>query len=206
MKKIYMLLAAVLLMVMTGCGGGGDTAQAPPSKLKAITVFYLNGVVGTIDETGKTIAVTMPYGTDVTSLVAMFMTTGASVKVDTTVQKSETTVNNFSIPVDYTVTAADGSSVTYTVTVTVAPVKPRAFTAFSLNGVVGTINETGKKDIGNNALRHRCNSAGSDIYHSSRCQRHSGFKRSDQRGDSQQLYQSSGLYGNSRRFLNDLHG
>ena len=46
----------------------------------------------------------------------------------------------------YTVTAADGSSVTYTVTVTetLTP-KPRAITAFSLAGVVGTINETGKK-------------------------------------------------------------
>ena len=76
MKKIYMLLAAVLLMVMTGCGGGDDSSSTP-SSAKAITAFYLYGVVGTIDEAGKTIAVTMPYGTDVTSLVAMFRTTGS---------------------------------------------------------------------------------------------------------------------------------
>ena len=78
MKKIYMLLAAVLLMAMTGCGGGDDSSSKP-SSAKAITAFYLAGVVGTIDETGKTIAVTMPYGTDVTSLVAMFRTTGKPV-------------------------------------------------------------------------------------------------------------------------------
>ena len=147
MKKIYMLLAAVLLMVMAGCGGGDDS-KSPPSTSKAITAFYLSGVVGTIDETAspKTISVTMPYGTDVTSLVAMFRTTGASVQVGSTDQISEATSNDFSSPVDYTVTAEDGSSVIYTVTVTATTTpKLRAFTAFSLNGVAGTINETEKK-------------------------------------------------------------
>src|SRR5450756_1575986 len=88
MKKIYMLLVAVLIVVITGCGGGGssDPIPAPPSSVKAITAFSLAGVVGTINETGKTIAVTMPFGTDVTVLVATFTTTGASVKVGSTVQ------------------------------------------------------------------------------------------------------------------------
>ena len=149
MKKIYMLLAAVLLMVMTGCSSGDDS-KSPPSTSKAITAFYLYGVVGTIDETAKTIDVTMPYGTKRKSLVAMFRTTGKSVTVDSTPQVSEKTPNDFSSPVDYTVTAEDGSSVIYTVTVieTLTP-KPRAFTAFSLTRdsvtVVGTINETEKK-------------------------------------------------------------
>jgi hypothetical protein len=40
------------------------------SSAKAITAFSLAGVTGTINETGKTIAVVMPYGTDVTALVA----------------------------------------------------------------------------------------------------------------------------------------
>jgi len=149
MKKIYILLAAVLLMVMTGCSSGDDS-KSPPSTSKAITAFYLYGVVGTIDETAKTIDVTMPYGTKRKSLVAMFRTTGKSVTVDSTPQVSEKTPNDFSSPVDYTVTAEDGSSVIYTVTVieTLTP-KPRAFTAFSLTGDTGTfdgiINETEKK-------------------------------------------------------------
>ena len=119
MKKIYMLLAAMLLMVITSCGGGGsDPIPAPPSTLKAITAFSLAGVVGTINETGKTIAVPMPFGTDVTALVAIFTTTGASVKVGSTVQISGTTANNFTSPVIYTVTASNATTQDYTVTIT----------------------------------------------------------------------------------------
>src|SRR5664280_1869045 len=114
------------------------------SSAKAITTFSLAGVVGTINETAKTIAVTMPLGTDVTALVATFTTTGASVKVGSTVQVSGTTAHNFTNPVIYTVTAADASTQDYTVTVTVALSSAKVITAFSLNGSVGTINETGK--------------------------------------------------------------
>jgi hypothetical protein len=49
--------------------------------------------------------------------VANFTTTGASVSVGATAQVSGTTANDFTSPVDYTVTAADGSTVDYTVTV-----------------------------------------------------------------------------------------
>jgi hypothetical protein len=114
------------------------------SSAKAITSFILNGVAGTINETNKTIGVTMPYGTSVTNLVATFTTTGASVKVGSTVQVSGTTANDFTLPVTYTVTAADSSTQDYTVTVTVALSSAKAFTAFSLNGSAGTINETNK--------------------------------------------------------------
>jgi hypothetical protein len=146
MKKIYMLLAAMLLMVITSCGGGGgsDPIPAPSSSSKAITAFSLAGVVGTINETGKTITVTMPFGTSVTALVATFTTTGASVKVGSTVQISGTTANNFTNQVIYTVNAADASTQDYTVVVTVALSSAKAITAFSLAGVGGTINETGK--------------------------------------------------------------
>lgn len=121
MKKLYTFLTALLLMVITGCsGGGGDSAPATLSSAKAITAFSLGGVGGTINETGKTITVSMYFGTKVTALVATFTTTGSSVKVGSTVQISGTTGNNFTAPVAYTVTAADSSSAIYTVTVTVA--------------------------------------------------------------------------------------
>jgi uncharacterized delta-60 repeat protein len=122
MKKICVFLAAVLLMVMTGCGSGGDSSSAP-SSAKAITAFSLNGIDGTINEAGKTITVTMPPDTtDVTALVATFTTTGASVKVLSIVQISGTTPNDFTgpNPVIYTVTAADATKQDYTVTVTVS--------------------------------------------------------------------------------------
>ncbi|MCE3269213.1 MAG: hypothetical protein K0R49_1465 [Burkholderiales bacterium] len=56
----------------------------------------------------------MPFGTNLTSLFATFTTTGESVLVDTAVQTSGTTANNFTNPVLYTVTAANGSTATYT--------------------------------------------------------------------------------------------
>jgi hypothetical protein len=146
MKKLYMLLAAVLIIIITGCSGGSDSdpIPAPPSSVKAITAFSLNGVAGTINETGKTIAVSMPYGTEVTAMVATFTTTGASVTVGSTAQINGTTVNDFTGPVVYAVTAVDATSQNYTVVVTVAASSAKAITAFSLSGVVGTINETGK--------------------------------------------------------------
>jgi cysteine-rich repeat protein len=79
---------------------------------------------------GTSIAATVPYGTDVTSLVASFMSTGVTVKVGAVVQASGVTANNFTSVVTYTVTAADNSTVNYTVTVTVAPSTSKDITSF----------------------------------------------------------------------------
>jgi hypothetical protein len=80
--------------------------------------------------TGTAIAATVPFGTDVTKLVASFATTGASVAVGTVVQTSNVTANNFTMPVAYVVTAADGSTQMYTVTVTVAASPAKDITSF----------------------------------------------------------------------------
>ena len=99
------------------------------SPAKAITAFSFQGlspaVTGTITEADHTIALTVPFGTDVSALVATFTTTGAAVKVGSAVQTSGTTANDFSSPVTYTVTAADASTQAYTVTVTVAACRDR---------------------------------------------------------------------------------
>ncbi len=56
---------------------------------------------------------------DITApLVASFTTTGAGVTVGPADQVSGTTPNDFTNPVPYTVTAVDGTSTVYTVTVT----------------------------------------------------------------------------------------
>jgi hypothetical protein len=143
MKKIFISLVIAFSMIVSGCTGGGTSAPAL-SSAKAITIFSLNGVAGTINETDKTIAVIMPYGKDVTALTATFTTTGAGVKVGSIVQINGTTTNNFTSPVIYTVMAADASKQDYVVTVTVATAAEKAITAFSLNGVPGTIDEAGK--------------------------------------------------------------
>jgi hypothetical protein len=140
-KKISALIGLCLLFIIVGCGSNGNENNISPSTAKAITAFSLNGVDGTINQTDKTIDVTLPTGTDVTALVATFTTTGASVEVGSTAQISETTANDFTNPVVYTVTAIDATTQDYTVTVTVVA---KSITAFSINGVQGAIDQTAK--------------------------------------------------------------
>ena len=132
-----------------GGGGGGGGGGQTPSSAKALTTFsfIMPAVTGVINESAKTVAVTVPFGTPLTGLVATFTTTGTGVTVGTTVQTSLSTPNNFTNPVAYIVTAADTSTVTYTVTVSIAANSAKAITAYSFagfTGAVGTINEANK--------------------------------------------------------------
>jgi hypothetical protein len=149
-SKIW-LSAALLVTFVAGCGGGGGGGGGggvfdgtTKSSAKAITAYSLAGTVGIIDETAKTIAVTLPNGTNVTALAAGYTTTGAMVKSGTVTQVSGSTTNNFSAPVPYTVTAVDGTTANYIVTVTQGTVSDKAITAYSLAGVAGTISETAR--------------------------------------------------------------
>jgi hypothetical protein len=114
---------------------------APPGA-KAITAFSFTkaknaslpgDVTATIN--GTAIAATVPFGTDVTALIATFATTGASVSVGATLQVSGTTPNNFTAPVVYKAKATDATTQDYTVTVTIAPNTAKAITAYSFTTV-----------------------------------------------------------------------
>src|SRR5512143_3687820 len=143
MKKMFFFVLipviASLAIVLGGCGveevsppaPSNWTPPAPLSSAKAITAFSFTSPAAAGVISGTSIAVTVPFGTDVTALVATFTTTGASVAVGGTMQVSGTTANNFTSPVIYTVTAADSSTANYTVTVTIAPNTAKAITAFS---------------------------------------------------------------------------
>jgi hypothetical protein len=96
------------------------------ASTKAITAFSIVATgatgfsaVGNIVESTGAISVTVPSGTTVTALVANFIHNGASIAISSTAQVSGVTANNFTSPVAYVVTAADGTTKTYTVTVTV---------------------------------------------------------------------------------------
>lgn len=136
-------LFLTIISALGACGPGADRDAWRNANAKAMTTFSLNGVAGTVNETNKTIAVSLPY-TSVVALAATFTTTGSSVTVGSTAQVSGTTVNNFNSPVVYTVTAVDGTTANYTVTVTVALNPAKAITAFTLSGATGNINETNK--------------------------------------------------------------
>ena len=121
----------------------------PPSPEPALTAFSFRGltplVTGVIDEAAHTIALTVPAGTDRSALVATFTTTGASVAIAGTPQVSGLTANDFTNPVTYTVTAADGTTQAYVVTATVGGSAAKAITAFGFRGltplVMGVITE-----------------------------------------------------------------
>jgi hypothetical protein len=147
------LMTLLIAVLVAGCGGGGGGSEGSAgsassivgtSSAKAVNAFSLGGVAGTINEAGKTIAVTMPNATDVTGLVATITTTGTDVKIGATTQIDGITPNDFTMPVAYTVSAADGTTAIYTVTVTVAPTSAKAITAFSLAGVSGVTSEAAK--------------------------------------------------------------
>lgn len=142
-------LVCLTFAFVAGCGGGsaepGNATGTPSNAVKTTTSsnemvsYSLAGRTGVISEPADAIAVTVPHGTNVTALVATFSTTGASVKVGATVQVSGVTTNDFTAPVTYTVTAADGSTMTYTVMVYVASVSDDEMNTYSLAGVSGTI-------------------------------------------------------------------
>ena len=130
------------------------TVTTALNPAKAITAFSFAGlspaVTGTINEGAKTIALTVPYGTVKSALVSTFTASaGASVKLTNgsgASQTSGTTANDFTSDVVYFVTAEDGTTTTYRVTVTTAANTAKAITAFSFAGlsptVTGTINES----------------------------------------------------------------
>ena len=99
------------------------TVTVALNPAKAITAYSFQGlvpaVVGAISEAEHRIALTVPFGNSVKFLKATFATTGSSVRVGATIQQSGFTENDFTSPVTYTVTAADGTTEDYIVTVTV---------------------------------------------------------------------------------------
>ncbi len=107
------------------------------SSIKDITQFTILGINGTIGT--NTIALTVPYGTSLTSLTPTITHTGASINPASGVAQ------NFTNPVQYTVTAEDGSMKNYMVTVSVAPNKSYTFTATWTNRPYSTATEEGTR-------------------------------------------------------------
>jgi len=112
------------------------TVTEAPSNAKDITDFTILGRSGDIEELVgdiNIITVTVPFGADVESLTPSITHTGASVS------PASGAARDFTFPVDYTVTAADGTTKIYTVTVIVEPNDENDITAFSIGGYAGTI-------------------------------------------------------------------
>lgn len=104
----------------------------------------------TIDSTAHTVDVLMPYGTDVTGLVATFtLSTDATAEVGEVDQDSGVTENDFTTPVTYTITAEDGtSSLDWEVTVTLAPNHEAELSVMTMPAQIGeTVYDVAEKTI-----------------------------------------------------------
>jgi len=142
----YRFLVLIFLIILSLSLASCSSKPEILSSENAITVFNIvsPAATGVITESTHTITITVPNGTDVKNLIATFTaSTGASVKVNSTVQQSGTTTNDFTNSVVYTVTAAFGWIQDYTVTVIVAPLSSaNAITAFTFpTSTATTINE-----------------------------------------------------------------
>lgn len=135
MKKfIFALITlSVLLFILISCASEGDDEE---SSAKEITAFGFTAadnselkedVVGEIDEPNRTITITLDFFTDLSALVASFNTSGVSASVDDVGQVSGVTANNFSDGATYTVTAQDGSSQDYTITIVKSLINHKAY-------------------------------------------------------------------------------
>jgi|GEM_PF-4547155 hypothetical protein len=141
------------LHVVNGAGSFG-TESAPveitasiPSTDTSITSFNLMtpAATGIVDNTAHTVALTVPFGTDVTALSpAIVLAAGA------TVAPLSGTSQNFTSPVHYITTAQDGTTTAdYAITVTVAP--PVTHTITATAGAHGAISPTGAVSVNNGA-------------------------------------------------------
>ncbi len=107
-KSLFLALAA--LMLLAGC-------KKESSEKKILSFkFAAPAVEATIDESAKTIVAVVPFGTNVTGLVPMI-----TISEKASVVPASGTVVDFTNPVNFTVTAEDGSTVVYKATVTVDP-------------------------------------------------------------------------------------
>ncbi len=124
MKKqhIYLLFTA-LVITLVSCSKDDERIEPAKSSAKQITDFVFRAidndaltedVTPIINETNKTISATVVYGTDIKSLTPTLAVSEKAV-VD------QTGAKDFSSPVDYTITAEDGTKAVYKITVAINP-------------------------------------------------------------------------------------
>ncbi len=118
MKKTYFkfLILGFTFMFLTSCGtddGNTDNIDNTPelSSQKEITDLSISGIDATINQTSKTIILSISE-TDLTALEPTI-----SISVNAVINPASGASQDFTNPITYTVTAEDGSAVDYIVSV-----------------------------------------------------------------------------------------
>ena len=160
MRKVACVFVCLLSVLLLGCpspispspgdGGGGPTTPPPPAQSTAKSVIsfsfshaantaLVSDCAGAIAESAGTIDAYLPNSAAgvLSTLVPTF-----TLAPKASASPPSGTARNFSAPVTYTVTAEDGSSRTYTVTVHVASLADSTDSALSSLAVGSTANGT----------------------------------------------------------------
>jgi len=121
LKFVSMVFVALFLSIfVAGCSatGGSDERSITSFGFEAsLNETLSEDIVGVISGTG--ITATLPEGSDPSALIATFEGVGTDIAIDGQTQTSGVTVNDFTNPLTYTVTAGDGSTTDYAVLITV---------------------------------------------------------------------------------------
>jgi hypothetical protein len=126
---------AAAFLLAGGCAAPKEADRGSLSAEKLFTAFYFSAAfnsgisentAGIIDNNLGTVEIYLPFGVDRSSLTASFSFKGFSVTVDGAVQDSDVTGNDFSLPVEYIITAENGSTAEYIVTVQNQSLTPAA--------------------------------------------------------------------------------
>lgn len=121
-RSLPFTLLCLLLLWAVSCKD--KTPEPVKSAEKTITTFAFNGLSPTVSAAidGAAITATVPVGTNLSALVPTITLSAAA-----TVSPASGVAQNFSSPVTYTVTAEDGTTSTYTVTVSIQGVSITSF-------------------------------------------------------------------------------
>ncbi len=126
-KNYAFFLLLTIITCFTACK---EDTTVPKSTAKAITKLVFSqfnpAVQATIDETTKKITAVVPPTADVTKLIPSI-----SVSLKAKVLPDSGKVQDFTNPVTYTITAEDGTSATYQVTVSRTKFSVKDITEFS---------------------------------------------------------------------------
>jgi len=138
MKTRFLFLSTLfclLLLWAVSCKKSSDPV-VPKSGEKAISGFAFGGLspAVTASVSGNAITATVPFGTALTALVPTITTSAKA-----TVSPASGVAQNFSSAVTYTVTAEDGTTQRYTVTVGVGKSAQKDITAFAFNGLTPAV-------------------------------------------------------------------
>ncbi len=106
-------LFIVIFLLLVQCTKTNETPVAPKSSAKSMDSPAVDGVTGassSFDAASSTYTMTVPGGTDITAVKFTF-----AVPAGATAKPASGSVQDFTKPVIYTVTAEDGSTQTFTV-------------------------------------------------------------------------------------------